>query len=415
MAGIKAVFDSETSRMRVDSRLVRALNTYEKTYVYSKEENIEFLGNGLMGTPRFIFPSTYMDDLYDDIMLLDDNIILKNRLHSLDTVDPSHKVRSNVFNLSCIYIVHRLLTSSMSARQIEEGCLSILKMLHYRFLSSLMVNYFPYEPDKAVMEATFSRLNRKYSLKVQGTWANLIEARCRDIISSGSIHIDTLKKMNDDDLIQYVISDAQGRIREVVKNMYKVFIEVHRSQSKIHTNKSMIEMDGEMHVRDVVRHESNYIRYIHSLISEKNSFIKEELITVILDLMNSSPKRHLVSSLEYCSNNYGRRGDRNVSELVDLIVIHAFEYLRSKKVKMDLQNTLVELKNLYTSPRTNNSAVLKMRELSGKIVSKSTRVNNANTLAALRTSLNLYIALRTLTMNYYSNTTTHSIITNKSN
>tara|TARA_B100000929_G_scaffold290836_2_gene286161 strand:- start:7838 stop:9112 length:1275 start_codon:yes stop_codon:yes gene_type:complete len=403
---IKDVFKSECGHLKIDSRFVKRIMQYERDFVNRSEDHIEFLGGVLLGSPPLRFHTSDRHEWFDEVIQTDD-VILKNEIHALPSVNPEHKVISDVLNLSVAWVLHALFNSKdISASQKESGMMAALKILHYRFLSSLMAHYFKYEPDRRILEAVYAELNYKFSLKRYGSWAKLIEARAQDIISAGNIHRDAIAKFNDDERIQYLLSDTQGRIREVVKKMYRVFVEVAQSGSRVNTKSSTIDIDGDIHVRHLIRKHSQYKRYIHSVISEKRSFIRDDLVSIIGDGMHTMPERHLVSALEYMSDNYGYRGDRRVEELVEETVLHAFDFINANKKEfnrnLNLALLLSRLRSLYMSSRSTNPSLLKIRELALGVVEKSVKSNNSSLLAAVRTGLLLYIVLRTFTMDYYS-------------
>lgn len=402
MTNIKQVFEDETPRLKVDATFVRRMHAYERQFVNSSENNIAFLGGALMGTPRFIFPATLRHVFFEDVLVVDDEAILKQDLHALPTVESKHKVASDPFSLGLAFTVHKALTSSLPPKAKNDLAMDALRLMHYRFLSSLMVHYFPYEPDRGTMEATYAALNRKFSLKVYGSWNKLITARCEDILHpTRSIHIRTLHQFDNDADIQYMITDTQGRIREVVKKMYKVFVEVHQNSSKIQTTKAMVDIDGELHVRDLIRRNNDYTRYIHGVCTDKRSFIREELVRIVVGMIPKLPDRHLTVMLEYMADNYGPRGDKNIEPLIEETMMHAFEVMSEEPGKVSLAMLLTRLRSLYMSSRSTNPSLLKMRDLSFKIAKRAVKTSNQSLLASVRTAAMLYIVIRAFSMDYY--------------
>jgi hypothetical protein len=358
-----------------------------------------------MGTPPLRFHQSDRNQWFDEILETDD-VVLKNEINSLSSVDPTHKVRTDAFNLSIIWLLHAMRNSQkLSARQKEEGMMDALRVMHYRFLSSLMSWYFRYEPDRAVVEATYAALSYKFALKRAGSWSALIEARCKDIIDPNGIHAKTINKFDDDEKIQYVLSDTQGLIREIVKKMYRVFDEVHKSNVRVKSRGSLVEIEGKTQVRDLIRNENTLKRYAHTVMEDKKTFIRPELMKITSDAMHTMPERHLNSALEYMVDNYGRRGDRNVAELIDEVILHALDFISDNRREfarsMDLVALLSRLRSLYMSSRSTDASLLKMRKLALSIVKKSVKSNNDSLLAAIRTGVMMYIVLRTFTMNYY--------------
>lgn len=405
MRDLKQVFSEECSHLKVDARWIRKVMQYERYFVNSSEEHIQFLGGYLLGSPPFRFHQSDRNQFFDEIMEVDD-ANLRDEINSLDSVNPEFKVRSDEFNLSCVYLVYLIGQSNVSARIKHDAQMTILKILHYRFLGSLMGHYIRYEPDRGYLEETYNRLNRKFALKRHGSWGKLIEARCEDILSPRSIHIKAITKFDNDDEIQGMVADVQGRIREVVKKIMRVFIEVTNDKTKVISRSSTIDLEGDLHIRDLSRRFSELKRYAHEVFDDRKTLIRAELIKVIGDAMHTMPERHLESVLEYMSDNHGHRGDKNVLELIDETMLHAFDFInynhREFSKHISLSILLQRLRALYTSSRSTDPSLLKMRDLSLKIVKKVVKSNNASLTASIRTGLMLYIVLRAFSMRYYT-------------
>ena len=60
------------------------------------------------------------------------------------------------------------------------------------------------------------------------------------------------------------------------------------------------------------------------------------------------------------------------------------------------------MKGAYLSQRTQNQSVFLMRDVGDKLVKDLTGIRTKNKVTSLRTSLMLYIVLRTLTKDAYS-------------
>lgn len=424
---IKSVFDQHCKNVSVNARWAKDIMSFEQRYLFSKPENLEFLGSPYVGTPKFVFQTHWRETFIYDILKVDDDVSLKDELTDLwidektgkvvntidkinnvhtQIIDPSFKVASDIFNLSCMYTVHRLLTSSLPRHQIEGAAIAVLKLMHYRFLSSLMHNYFPYGVKPEIAEATYYALNKRFSIKQHGSWAKLIDERCREVIGPRGIHFMRIKRFDPD--ITYAITDTQGRIRGVVKKIYPTFMEVHQSKNNIKRDKAMFESaEGEMVIKDTIRRQSQLASYIHDTMGKRESFIKEELVEVIVSVVNSAPERLIREVLHYLVENQGPGGDKLIEGFTDEILLHLFTYLNKQMTSSSsLSKTLKELKALYMSSRSSDASLMQIRATGQIIVTRAAKITNPATVAAVRTAVCMYIVLRTLTMDYYQSTTT---------
>lgn len=414
---VKSVFNDECSHLTIDKKLLKRIAAYRNAFLNRNEDHVAFFGGNLLGVNPIRYRATDMAAWFDDVLEADD-VSIKRRVHSLPNIEPKFIVSSDVTNLSCLWLVNAIHVSPhLSAKEKEDGMCEVLLILHYKLLSSIMSHYFRYPADKEVATATYAALSKKYALKTHGSWSGLLNARARDIISRGSIHYKSVDKFEDDLAIVYMINDIQGRIREVVKKMMAVFYIIREQDAKITTTSSTVAIDGEVIIRDRTRQLTIYKRYLNDIVMNKSGFIRSEVVSVITNAMHTMPERLLVQTLGYVSDNYlapslgkytdqsGQKADVKVSELLDEVLLHAFDFLNNNRNILrqnDLSLLIVRLKALYMSSRSTDPSLLKMRELGEYIVREATKSKNSSLISSIRTGLLLYIVLRTFTMKHYS-------------
>ncbi|MCB1712689.1 MAG: hypothetical protein KDH96_09520, partial [Candidatus Riesia sp.] len=284
----------------------------------------------------------------------------------------------------------------------EKALLSVLLILQFKFFSSLLSHYFPFKADEATALATYAALSKKYAIKQHGNWLNVLINRSQNIISEDSIHINTITNFDTDEDIFYMISDIQGRLKEMVKKIWAVFAEIREMNVKILSTGGTIELDGKTVIRDISNELASRRRYINEVIKERNRFVKPELVSVITSAMYTMPEQVLFNTLNYIVDNYN---DKRVTSLIDETLLHAFEYLnsdrRAKAAMDDILQLITKLRALYMASRSSDPGLLKMRELGESIVKSATVGRSAAVIASVRTGLLLYIVLRTFSMKHY--------------
>jgi len=399
---IKSVFADIGKDIKFDKRLLKEISKYVNGFITKNEDSIHFFGDTLIGVYPVKFVKEDRDSWFDDVLELDD-LTLKRDLHSLPSIDPKFVVSSDVTNLTYIWLVHGIYNSKhLSVKEKEYGMRDVISMMHFKFISSLMSHYFKYPADKSVAMATYASLSRKFSLKVHGSWAALVRARTVDILSTGSIHFNTFTKMTDDDAVLYMVTDIQSRIREVIKKMMEVFYAVRDTEARIVATSGVINIEGESIVKD---RSNDYIRFrknTHSIITDRKSWIKSELLDVITTAIHTLPEKHLLEALEYMSDNYKVRGDKVIDELLDRTIVHSFGWINSNKIEItDIGLILSKLKTTYMSSRSIEPDLVAIRDLADEIVKHSVSSKNTAVHASVRTGLLLYVVLRTLGMKYY--------------
>lgn len=399
---ISKVFDTYGSGVKFDKRFTKDLHKYVSAFVNKNEDSVNFFGDALLGVYPVKFTNEDKSIWFDEVLDIDEVSIRKD-LHSLECIDPSFRVSSDVTNQSYVWVLHNVLKSKhLSSKDQEAAAIEVLSMMHYKFLTSIMTHYFPYQADKSVALATYTSLSKKFSLKVHGSWAKLIRSRAESILERDSIHYDAIHKYREDQDIIKMINDIQGRIREVVKSMMEVFYQVLESDARIKATSSVIEMDGVSHVADK---SSNYVqirRYVHRVVTSKEDFIKDELQKITATTIHTVSPRHLEESLEFISDNYGVRRMEFLSVLIDKTLVHAMNYLRQNDIQLnDLPNVLSKLRSIYMSSKGTEPALIEVRELGDRVIKDAVRSKNPAALASARTATLIYIVLRGLTEKHY--------------
>lgn len=406
-ATIKGVFSAELSDLELDPKLVKRLSHFKHAFINKNDDHINFFGGNLLGVEIVRYLQTDRDQWFSEVLDIDD-VTLTERLYSLDVINEEFKRTSDVVNLTSVWLLHALYNSKkLSTSEKEKAMIDVAYMLQVKFITSIFAHYFKFPADKEIAQAVYESLSYKYALKRAGSWNALFIERSKDIIAHNSIHFKTIKDFNDDEAILYMITDIQGRIREVVKKMYAVLIQMRDDKNRIVSTTSVaLTTDGEAILKDRQRSFSTYKRYIHEILPDRATFIRDEVVSVITDAMHTMSPKLFLDVLEHCSANYGKEAHKEIGELCDETLLHAFDWLSANKALLrnqaDLGKLLTRLRSLYMASRMVDPTLLKMRDLADSIVAKSSTSKNKAMQASLRTGLQLYIVLRTFTMNYYS-------------
>ena len=403
-ANIKAVFDEALGHLKYTPALSREIKTYGQAFVNKSEDHVKGFGSTLMGVYPILFTSPDKLDWLDGVIGLDDEYKVKKNVIALDTVDENWVRGTDVMNLSCLYITHRFMRSDMDDKQKKEAMISTLMVLHYKLYGSLMAYFFKFPADEGTAQATYAALSKKYAIKQHGSWHGVLLNRCHDIISENSIHFETLKDFTDDAKIQYMVTDIQGRLRALVKNIWEVFAQSREKEAKILSVGGTIVLDGEMIVRDVSRQLTPYRRYLAEIIIDRDRFIKDELIVVIASAMQTMSENLLKETLVWLVENNISKNKLAIT-FAEETLQHAFDYIsndRESQAKLnDLTGLLARLRALYMASRSSDPALLKLRQDGEKLVKKASNTRNDSMIAAVRSGIMLYIVLRTFAMNYY--------------
>lgn len=402
---IKKVFEEECGSLAIDANLVKRLRIYESSFVGRNADHIEFFGGHLLGVnPVKFLPSDSMR-WFDEIVKVDE-LTLEHKLLALPTVNKDWKISSDTFNLSAAWLIYAINSAKgLTPQQKEAGMMDAILILQYKFFTSLLFHYFKYLAKREVAEATYASLSDKFTLRQVGTWAALFRERAKTVLE-GEPHRETIKHFDSDEGVIYFLNDVQGRIRDVMKNIYAVYDRVHKAGQAIQTTSAVSEHDGESVLKDKGAKLLAYTRYLNAIITDQNSFIKDELMHVVLSLMHTAPPSVFEQTLRWMSQHYRHSNYGVIEQVLNETLIHSFAYLDENREYVrntpNLTALLTRLKGVYTSSRSTDPVLMKLRENAEKLVEMATKNKTESTLASVRTALLLYLVARALTMSHYA-------------
>ena len=403
---IKALFENNLSHLKFDEKLAKKIHDFQTGFVNKNDDHLAFFGGNLTGVHIVRFTSQDKDRWFTDILEADD-VFLEEELLKIPIINPKFHVSTSIFNHICMWLIHSFKNSTLlSDKAKEKAMIDCGLVLYYGFVTSLLFRYYKYPVEKQLAEATYAQLSKKYALKRYGSWYATLEARVKDLISEDQLHSNTFKHFTDDNAIIYLINDAQGRIRDMIKNITGELMKVRALGGKIKSTSSLMEYNGEESLKDSTRNLAKYITYLNSVIIDKNSFIKQELVDIVVKIMHTMSPRLFNETLSWCSVNSKYLSTREVDILVEETLTHAFTYLSNNrtvyKESTDIAALLARLKGIYMSSKSTDLNLIRIRDLAQTVVKSATTTKNENMVASIKTGLLLYIVLRAMTMNYYS-------------
>lgn len=399
---ILATFEKHLGGLQLNPAFVKSLRDYTNQFITKNDSHVKFFGGHFLGVYPVRWTEEEREVWFDDILHVDD-VALEDDLHSLEAINTDWIVSSDTFNLSAMYLLHAIHVSKLTTTQKAVAKVDVLLNLHFKLLTSLLARRFRFASDYETEMAAFAELTKRYSLKQYGSWMALLRARCEDIIGPRGIHRKTIENFRDDRAIIDMINDIQSRLRDIVNRLTSALYTALESNAKITSVSNVMTVDGAAIVKDQTRELAKYKRYIHTVISDKRSFVRPELISVVADVMHTLSTPRFVVTLEHMSDCYGTKVLPFLPKFLDEVLIHAFEYISSNKIRTnDLMTIIAKLRAIYMASRTSNPALLEIREMATAIVNSHGKERSPALAASERTAVILYVLIRTLTANHYS-------------
>jgi hypothetical protein len=403
---VKSVFDDMCSHVEFDKNLADKLHKYKQYFINRNPEHAAFFGGNLLGVNVVRFLPSDSDNWFDHILEADEEQ-LREQLHALPGINDEWFVSSSPMNLSCAWVFHRLFRSSLPAALKKQAMMDAVLILQFKFVTSILFWFFRYPADRAVAEATYAAFNMKFILKETGSWLGLLNYRAEEILARSSPHYDAVSSMNSDKHVVNMLNAIHGALKGYIKNMRGVMERVRITGGKLTSTSASASVNGEEILKDKTRGPGTYTTYLKSVLSDKNSFVREELLSVVVKIMPSAHYKHLRASLEYLSANYFKKDHAKIERITSLVMIHSYAYLSENRISLranvDLANMLVKLKGAYTSSRSIDADLLELRKLTEEIIRPAVDSRTDSVVAAVRTGVLLYMVARAYTMNHYSN------------
>lgn len=404
---IREVFRGEVPDLQFDQNFAETLHAYKQHFINRNREHAAFFGSNLLGVYVVRFLDSDRDNWFDHVLKADEEL-LRERLHALPSINPEWHISSNTMNLSCAWVLHEIAHSAMPAAMKKQAMLDTAFILQFKFVTSILFRFFPNPADRAVAEATYAALNLKFILKEQGSWLGLLNYRSEEIISTRSPHYNAINRMDNDKQVIDMLNAIHGALKGFIKNMRGVMERIRLTGGKLTSTSAIAGVNGEEILKDKTHGPATYTNYLKSILSDKSSFIREDLVSVITKVMPSVHYKHLKGSLEYISTNYFKAQHKDIETIVNLAMSHSYAYLSNNRMSLranvDLADMLVRLRGAYTSSRSVDPDLLEMREITERIIRPAVQSKTEAVVSATRTGVLLYIVARAYAMRHYSTT-----------
>lgn len=396
---VKDIFDALDDDLIVNARWVSKLRSFVYGFATKDNDHTEFFGSPFLGTHRVVFKSEDRQTFFKDIFDIDE-VRLRDELIKTKWINKDFKVSSEAFNLTIVYLMHRVWISDLPKNMKEEALINLIMLFHYRIMTSIMNHYFGYLVKPKVATTAYNKLSLKFDIKRYSSWTDLFRARAEFIINPRTgIHFDTFTKMDNDKKIVYMVNDMESRLKGVINDYTKVLYEVKDSVDLVETDSGLAVLDGELNIKDVQKRETRYKGYIANVLNDKNSFFKQELVTYAAEAIQRTDQDKLEMIIREFPSQYAHEKGEKYREFVEDVTTHMFEYLASNSIRHnDLKNVFFKIRGAYTSSKSTNALLLKLRNNGDEIVKTMTGIKTEIKITSLRTSLMLYIVLRTLVM-----------------
>lgn len=402
---IKQVYDDLCVDLVVDKYLVDRIRRYKSGFINKNEDHIAFFGGNLLGVEIVRHTKMDRDVFFEDVLGIDEHdarqLIVKTPLIQSDFAR-----LSDPYNTAALYLLHRLHTSSkIPLKDKDQAKIDVFYMLQVKLFTSLLSHWYDKPASIEEAKATYASLDLKWGIKQAGSWDAWFTTRAENFLAPNGIHARVVTHYAPDSRVTYAVTEPQDRLREVVKKIFQVHMDIRRNGGRIRTTTSTLVIDGELMLKSNTDGNKRYVTYIQSVMNDANTFIRDEVVTIVREMVSTVSENLFWDLLKWVCEAHKGRTKVPTNELSEELVLHAIEYIQQNRIDIksvdNLAGLVSKLKDLYGASRMKDQGLIKARDYAEEIVRKSKLSKSDSQIASLRTALELYIVVRALTMNYY--------------
>lgn len=376
----------------IDEELYKKIKIFRINWAQKNEDHIEFLGGTLIGSQPVRFSSLDEDNFFIDVLNVDRDTLVTN-IRITKGIDYKRKVESNPFYLTIMYLCHKFTISRLPEKIKTDAVKELYYLFAYKTISSLIMHYFKFNAEVSLLKAVENRLSGKFLIRQVDSWQDLFEYRSRDILPSG-LHYQRMKKFSTDDCLR-MIRDLQGRIRDIIKNIYAILIEVKEANEKVISTNNIVEGEDGITIGDVTNGNDIYVKELARLISSERDLIDNDLLYLISSVVKQFEVNDVISFLQYISNN-DFKCKKDLAEIIVLEGIEALERRRLTNYNKNFLDVLRFVRNWFISSHNSKE----FRELKKELEKEAVKVlfikKNWRTMTAT-TNVCIYLFCKAIT------------------
>jgi len=378
--------------MTFDKNSAKAITAFRRRIM---NRHIEFLSNKYMGVTEFKIVNDDWDSLFLDVFMVEREVLQKE-LYTLEDIFPERKVTSNVLNLSFSYLLHRFVTSKLSDSDKEAVVHEIGLIYGYRFMSSAITERFKRPLPINIAKATVEALSYKFIIKKMNNWQEYFDYRADDLKLDG-LHKDRMTTMDalEAGRVAIYINTAY---RSTFNRYYNIIKMVMANNEAVNSSTlTGLDPDGEEVIKVVTDRPDRYINYILDIASDANTFIKRDLMDIVLSMMDTVSDKNLLRTLSYVSDS--ALTDKAMQAKLGVILEVNIEYLNSRGSGIangGLGTVMEMVKGLWiTSSVKDNRVRTIKRELLAELTA-ALGIRKERTISSAIIALVLYVTLRSI-------------------
>lgn len=393
-------FSKNLPHIKADKHLAKKLRTFRLGWSTKSDEYIDFLGSKLLGVHTIRFSSLDDNKLMEEVLGIENWKDLQKEIYEIEGMEKNFKVASDIIYQTLTYITHLFLKNG-DKKLLNEGVRESCLIMQYRMICSLYSWYFKFNTTETIATSVYNKLSHKYLIKQHRNWQEVFEYRVTNCLDKHSPNYKKLVHYSTEDAIR-LVSDIQTKLREQVKQMYKILISILENNEVIKSESSTYvggEKEEEQ-IRDITATNINFINNIKKMIFNKNELINKDLIHVIDHIVPNINKELMQQFLTCVSEIEEKKEQEKIYEYIELIVLKNLEYLQRLNINIKkreyIPKAIVLIKNFWSSSKVKDPKMKEIKAYFQNLAFKCTGKKTSWLLVSLSIGIIAYIFLISL-------------------
>lgn len=402
---VKEVFDKLFENIHFDNSLYKKIVVNNIEFITKNNEFKNLFGSKLIGNHLVKYTMYDKDIFYGNLFDLTASEVIDN-IDKITSINKNFKIARDDVNLVCFYIAHRFLSNKdLKKEQAEEYAKKILDYFNYRTLVIISSNYFIYPISEEKALTLIERLSNKYIIKKVKNWNEYCQYRSQEYINSK--FRDLLIKFNRDNELPNAITDLFNRTKDTIKNIYAEFIDMIETDDIIKSRKNIItDTEGAEVIVDKLDTPEKYFIKIENMLVEKNTFIKKDLISIVINIINTVSFKQVEETLNYiCDYSFSsQENNKKVLSFVNSVLVNTIDYLNKNSIFLHSKSDVINVMNLIVGnvlyARGTDIEINKVKDHGDKLIkevykSQKKTITDRN-IKNIRNAVYIYIVLRSI-------------------
>jgi len=399
---IKEFFAKNLPHLKASESLMRKLREFRLDWSTKSDDYIDFLGSKLLGVHMIRFSDLDNDKLMVDTLHIRNWKDLQEEIYLVKDMEKNFKIGSDIIYQTLAYIAHLFITDKKLNNRIKEnGVREACLIMQYRMFSSLYSWYFKYSTTETIATTVYNRLSHKYLIKQLPNWQKVFEYRVENCLDKKSPNYKKLIKFTTVDAIR-IVSDIQTKLREQVKQIYKILIDILEKKEVMEVENSTYTggENNEEQIRDNTTGKFNYITNMKNIIFNRNEIIDENLIKFIDRIVPNIDETLLKNFIICVSELKDEKEKKEIYTIVEDVILISLEYLQRLNLNIEkreyIPKAITNIKNYWSSSKVTVSRMKDIKDYIKELAYQCTGKKTSWLLVSLTIGYITYIFARSL-------------------